>query len=136
MEVALQGSFVTLSGANNMKEKIPINYVRTYRRRWALTQKDLANLTGIECRSGVSRIEQGERLPSLEIAFALEVLFGTAPKTMFPHSYADVEETVMQRASVLHKGLIQSTSPRQKRKCDLLEDALSRATSPGNRTCV
>jgi DNA-binding XRE family transcriptional regulator len=112
-----------------MKSKTPINYVRTLRRRWALTQEELASLAGIESRSSVSRIEQGERLPSLEAALALEVLFGSAPKSIFPHCYAEVEEAVMRKASVLHEGLIHSTNPAEKRKSALLEGALSRATA-------
>jgi DNA-binding XRE family transcriptional regulator len=116
-----------------MKRKIPLNCVRTHRRRWALTQDELAALIGIESRTGISRIEQGERLPSLEYALALEVLFGIAPRTMFPQFYLEVEETVMRRALNLYEGLTQRTSPRQKRKSELLENALTRATRSGDQ---
>lgn len=113
-----------------MNKKAPLNCVRAHRRRWALTQDELAALLGIESRTGVSRIEQGERLPSLECAFALEVLFGVAPRTMFPQFYLEVEERVMRRALTVHEGLTQRTSPCQKRKSELLETALARATRP------
>jgi len=119
-----------------MNRKSPLNYVRTHRRRWALTQEEVAALLGFDSRTVISRIEQGERLPSLESALALEVLFGTAPRVMFPQFYAEVEETVMQRAYLLHEGLIQSTSPRQKRKCELLEDALHRAVQSDKHKSV
>jgi len=119
-----------------MRSNPPLNYVRTLRRRWALTQKELAALVGIESRSGISRIEQGERLPSLEAALALEVLFGVAPNTMFPHAYAETEEAVMVVAAGIHDGSIHSTNPREKRKCALLEDALARATRPAGIASV
>ena len=115
-----------------MNRETPLNYVRTKRRHWALTQKELAYLIGIEGRTGITRIEQGERLPTIEIALALEVLFGTPPRTMFPHFYAETEETLMQRALLLHERLIQGTSPTEKRKCELLEQALARATQSDN----
>lgn len=115
-----------------MNRERPLAYVRTQRRRWALTQKELGYLIGIEGRIGIARIEQGERLPTIETALALEVLFGTPPRTMFPRFYAEIEETVMQRALLLHEGLIQGTSPAEKRKCELLKQALARATKSDN----
>lgn len=119
-----------------MKKKPTLNYVRTYRRRWAFTQGEIAALLGFDSRTVISRIEQGKRLPSLESALALEVLFGTAPKSMFPQFFAEVEEALMQRAYLLHEDLTQSTNPRQKRKCELLENALSRAVQSDDYTCV
>ena len=113
--------------AERMKTKMPRNYVRTQRRRWAFTQEEVADLLGFESRTCISRIEQGKRVPTLESALALEVLFGEPPKSLFPHVYAEAEEALMQRAAILHEGLINSTSPREKRKCELLECALKRA---------
>lgn len=111
-----------------MKRKTPLNYVRTLRRRWALTQKEVAALLGFESRSVVSRIERGERVPGLESALALEVLFGVAPKAMFPHMYAETEEMVMRLAVPLYEATFQTTSLRQERKRKLLELAMHRAT--------
>ena len=116
-----------------MQRKIPLNYVRTQRRRWALTQEEVAGLLGFESRTCISRIEQGERVPSLESALALEVLFGEPPKSLFPQTYAEAEESLMRRAVVLHEGLLHTTKPREKRKRELLELALKRAVaSPAN----
>lgn len=115
-----------------MKEKVPLNYVRTQRRRWALTQKEVAGLLGIEDHACISRIEQGERIPSLESALALEVLFGEPPKLLFPHIYAETEEALMVRAAALHESFIHSIKPREKRKRELLELALQRAIAPSD----
>lgn len=111
-----------------MKKETPLNYVRTLRRRWALTQEEVAALLGFEDRSCVSRIERGERVPSLERALALEVLFGVAPNAMFPLMYAEVEEETIRQAYILHEATPQSSSLWQERKRKLLELALKRAT--------
>lgn len=110
-----------------MQRKIPLNYVRTERRRWALTQKEVADLLGFESRTCISRIEQGKRVPGLESALALEVLFGLAPRSMFPHLYLEVEEDVMSQALHLYEAIEHSTTPRERRKRELLEIALKRA---------
>ncbi len=116
-----------------MKTKMPRNYVRTQRRRWAFTQEEVADLLGFESRTCISRIEQGKRVPTLESALALEVLFGEPPKSLFPHVYAEAEEALMQRAAVLYEGLINTTSPREKRKCELLEDRVPGRGVRGNQ---
>ena len=52
------------------------NYVRTYRKRSGLTQREVAFLVG--CRNGaqVSRYEKRRRLPPLRTALACEAAFG------------------------------------------------------------
>ncbi len=125
----LPASFNPRNVAEDMKKKTPLNYVRTQRRRWTFTQEEVAALLGFESRTCISRIEQGKRVPTLESALALEVLFGESPKSLFPHVYTEVEDLLMQRAAVLYEGFINSTSPREKRKCELLKRALRRATS-------
>lgn len=115
-----------------MKRKTPLNYVRTLRMRWALTQEEVADLLGFESGTCVSRIEQGKRVPSLESALALEVLFGVAPKSMFPQLYAETEEGLMQQALVLYEATSHGTTSRHERKREALELALKRATESAN----
>ena len=105
------------------------SYVRTHRRRWALTQREAAGLLGFEDRAVVSRIEQGKQVPSLETGLALEVLFGVAPSDMFPDIFGEIEEHVMRQALSLYEATIQSSKPRERRKRELLEQALTRATN-------
>src|SRR5437879_2031593 len=52
------------------------NYLRTYRKRSGLTQREVAFLVG--CRNGaqVSRYEKRRRLPPLRTALACEAAFG------------------------------------------------------------
>jgi transcriptional regulator with XRE-family HTH domain len=113
-----------------MQRRTPLNGVRTHRRRWALTQAEVAALLGFESRTTVSRIEQGKHVPNLETVLALEVLFGVAPREMFPHIFGEIEEQVMRQSLVLHEATFQSSKPRERRKRELLEIALKRATHP------
>ncbi|WP_082884992.1 helix-turn-helix domain-containing protein [Bradyrhizobium stylosanthis] len=45
------------------------SYVRPHRRRWGLTQQELAFLIGVKSRTAVSRIEGSKRRPSLDAVF-------------------------------------------------------------------
>jgi len=78
-------------------------YLRTYRKRSALTQDELSSLLG--CKSGVSVCEY-ERLkerPSLETALACQAIFGVSVEELFPGIYEKVVNDVVQRARVMSK---------------------------------
>src|SRR3989442_14407584 len=59
------------------------NYLRTYRKRSGLTQREVAFLVG--CRNGaqVSRYEKRRRLPPLRTALACEAAFGVPVSELF-----------------------------------------------------
>lgn len=115
-----------------MEKKMPLNYVRTLRRSWAFTQEEIAVLLGFKDRSGISRIESGKRLPSLESTLALEVLFGVAPKQLFPDLYTETEEALLRRAYPLYEATLNTTTPSDMRKREALDEAMRRATQPSN----
>lgn len=102
-------------------------YIRPYRRRWGLTQKELTYLLGSKSGTRVSRLERQERQPSLATAFACQAIFGIAPIEMFPGLFAEVEEGVMRRAYDLHERLQGDPSKATRTKLDLLEDLRKRA---------
>lgn len=102
-------------------------YLRTHRRKWALTQKELAFLLGRKSSTQVSRLEKGKRIPSMDIVLACEVLFGLTPRSFFPKLYADIEEIVLVRAAMLYKRLDKETSRVAMRKKEFLSAALKRA---------
>ena len=114
-----------------MHKKIP-SYMRTHRRKWGLTQKELAHLLGAKSGTQVSRLERLIRKPKLFIALACQVIFGELPHRLFPKLFSKVEESVMQRAYQLYKKLEGSTSKAAKRKLELLNDVLHRATGKSN----
>lgn len=108
-------------------KKRPLCYLRTHRRVWGLTVKELATLMGYRSASHMSRIEHGIQTPGIEVAFACQVLFGIPPAEMFPHVFAMVEDKVMWHISEFHSALEGSTSLSGTRKRSLCEQALQRA---------
>ncbi len=83
-----------------MSTRLP-NYLKTYRRRAALSQDEVAFLLG--CRTGakVSRYEHMARRPSLETAWGYEVLFGAPERELFAGGYEKVEDDIRKRARAL-----------------------------------
>jgi transcriptional regulator with XRE-family HTH domain len=116
-----------------MKKKLA-NYLRPYRRRWGLTQHELAYLLG--CKSGavVSRLEGRKREPSLRIAVACFIVFGSPAAELFPHIATEVDEAVMARVWDLYDRLQGDPSRTTRTKLDILEDAIARAKDRARNT--
>lgn len=104
-----------------------MSYLRTHRRIWGLTQKELAELTSVRNASHVSKVENGKHTPRLEVVLACQVIFGIPPSDMFPDIYARVEDRVMRSIGQFHLALEHTTSPEGLRKRELCEAALRRA---------
>jgi len=77
------------------------NYLRSNRKRLALSQGEVAFLLGMENSAEVSRYENFERIPSLETALAYEVIFGMPLSEIFGGLYQRVEGGVANRARML-----------------------------------
>ena len=107
-------------------------YLRTHRKVWGLTTKELAALIGIQSASHMSRIENSKRAPRIEVALACQVIFGIPPSAMFPHVYTLIEERVMGNIGQSHLALEKTTSLAGLRKRQLFELALNRAIERPN----
>lgn len=114
------------------KERPALCYLRTHRRVWGLTQRELASLMGFGSAAHVSRIENGKRAPTVESALACQVLFGIPPSAMFPRAYEEVEERVIRDVYQRHLALADTTKPPELRKRELFSLALERAVSSSN----
>ena len=101
-------------------------YLRSYRRRWGLTQRELAILIGYRTHAVVSRLEQAGSIPTLETVYALEILFGTAPHELFPGLKAPVQEAVVARARQRYDELQGDSSRVARLKLDFFEDVFQR----------
>ncbi len=110
-------------------ERTVLCYLRTHRRIWGLTQRELASLMGFQSPAHLSRIENGKRAPTVESALACQVLFGIPPADMFPHAYDMVEERVIRDVYQRHQALSDTTSPSEQRKRELFSLALERAVA-------
>ena len=107
-----------------------LNYLALHRKRWALSQRDLALLLGHASRSVVSRLELGHGRPSLTFAIRCEAVFGVGVAELFPDLYEENRELVMRRAADLdrrlhgHGGVV---ADRQRR---LLREMVERTPNP------
>jgi transcriptional regulator with XRE-family HTH domain len=97
------------------------NYVRTFRQRYGLNERELAFLINQRSHTAVSRIEVGDRVPDLEGSLALQVVFRQPPHRVFPGFYELVEEGVMRRAVTLIAELAEDKSERSGAKRAFLE---------------
>jgi transcriptional regulator with XRE-family HTH domain len=121
--------FPTLSGwqTQTMKARKPLNYVRSQRLRWGLSQGELAHLLGWKHADVVSRIEKKHRPPTLKFVIACFILFGTAAAELFPDISASIEIDVMTRVWEMYERIQGYPSKKTKIKIELLEGAIARS---------
>jgi transcriptional regulator with XRE-family HTH domain len=82
--------------------RVPLNnYLKSNRKRAALSQEEVAFLLGTESGTKVSRYETGRRQPSLDTALAFEALFGVSVRELFAGRFQKVEEDINNRAALL-----------------------------------
>lgn len=73
------------------------NYIRTYRRKAGLTQREVAFLAGVRNSAQVSRYEKCRRLPPLRTAFALEAILKIPLATLFAGIRDSVDHNTAER---------------------------------------
>lgn len=96
-------------------------YLKTYRRRYGLSQRDLAYLLGCESPAKAARYENGDRVPTLKTVLAYEYIFKVPVTELFAGIYQEVEKEIPKRAAQLHSKLEEAPSNRKtKRKMDFL----------------
>lgn len=104
----------------------PISYLRPLRRRWGLTQRELAFLLGAKTHSHISQIEAVRTYPSLANAIACAIIFDTPPFELFPELYVEIHRAVLARADELYQDLQGNASRVTRTKLDFLEEVLAR----------
>jgi transcriptional regulator with XRE-family HTH domain len=80
------------------------NYLRSNRKKAALSQEEVAFLLGGIGQSKASRISRYEscsREPSLSTALAYEMIYGKPVQELFAGLYEQVEQKVARRARIL-----------------------------------
>ena len=80
--------------------KLP-NYLRSHRKRLALSQDDVAFLLGNRSGAKPSRHERFIREPSLAAALAYEAVFQRPVSELFGGLYQTIEKEVVARAKVM-----------------------------------
>lgn len=76
-------------------------YLRTYRIKTGLTQRDVAMLLGLETGSTISRTEKDHGIPSVLILLGYYVLFEAQPNDLVPGIIRDIKKVVCVRAPTL-----------------------------------
>ena len=100
------------------------SYLRTFRRRFGFTQKELAFLIGIDSRTVVSRIERSIRRPSFEALIVSVFFFGASPLELFPTLVSALHQAALKRANELYEELQGEPSKTTRAKLDFLEQFL------------
>lgn len=77
-------------------------YLRTYRRKTGLSQEDMAYLMGWVTATGISRHENGRRVPTLSVALAYELILGASVADLYEGLSHSAETLIVPRA----KGLL------------------------------
>src|ERR1700704_120829 len=101
-------------------ERILKTYLRTLRRRWGLTQRELAFLIGAKSGTIISRLERLKRIPNLPAALACLIVFDGTPSDVFPGIFTEIEEGVLRRATELYETLQGDPSKATRAKLDFL----------------
>lgn len=101
--------------------------IRQLRKRWMLSQAELAGLLGVD-QASVSRYENGDAPLSLPVALALQVILGCPMRKLLPSAYALVEEAVMRRAVELERSIAGKSDYASAKKQQLLDGMMMRAT--------
>ncbi len=104
-------------------------FVRSHRRKWGLTQVELARLVGLSSRSAVSRIERAERVPTTATIIACGIIFGIAASDLFPSLQKEIEETVQLAVAALQEELADPSDKVSIRKRALLTQVQERISN-------
>jgi transcriptional regulator with XRE-family HTH domain len=106
-------------------------YLRTYRKKFGLTQREAALLVGMETGQIVSRHESKLRTPSFKTAIAYQIVFDVPLRALFPEIYHEVEMAVLGRAEALQMTLkAERDTTRTKHKLRRLEEMIKMIESP------
>ncbi len=81
------------------------HYLRRYRLRAALTQREMGQLLGCRSSATVCQYEARKREPDLRTALAYQVVFGLPVAALFPGINREVEQEVLIRAGRLFEQL-------------------------------
>lgn len=110
------------------------NYLRVQRRKWHLTQGELAFLLGYLDQSIIARLEREERSVTLDVARACKVIFGDEPREIFPMVFESVDEGVLARLRQLRERLSgMRESGKTRAKLQLVQQAIERMTAVEER---
>lgn len=102
-------------------------YLRRERRKWGLTQEELAHLVGLKSRASISRIEHGQCPPTAHELLAFQLIFGMTALQLFPQLAFATTEIISLNAQAMLEANDTDSTLRATRKHILLRQILTRA---------
>ena len=91
------------------------NYVRTYRKKAGLSQRDVGLILGYPNEGQVSRYERFHSRPPLAVALQYEALFHVPVSTLFGGAYESAAASVNERLTAFEASL-KLPAPHRKRE--------------------
>jgi transcriptional regulator with XRE-family HTH domain len=101
-------------------------YLRTHRRKWALSQGELAELLGDMTADAISKYETLARPPSTELLIACEFIFEQPAHELFPALSFSIIRTIQRNAEAIRARLADKDDAQSARKRRLLEGIIIR----------
>lgn len=86
------------------------SYLRTHRRKYGLSQSDLANILGLVTELQISRHERSLTMPLFLTAISYEIVFQVPLAELFPGIYETVRQNVEKRLAEIEERLHQSSA--------------------------
>lgn len=109
---------------------ITTNNLRLYRKRAHLIQEDVAFISSIADYATISRIENGQAKPNLEVAIVYHLLFEMPVDTFFEDITASVKVSIVDRLKLRLENLQQNHSGSNvMKRIDFLQAVLARLTN-------
>ncbi len=108
------------------------SYLRTHRKRWALTQGELGILLGGISGSAVAKYELLTRQPPTEVVLGCEFIFNTSVEEIFPVIAAGVTAAIMLNAQTLLERLLAKPGRTTETKIKLLRSIIERVEAEPN----
>ncbi|HMJ91182.1 MAG TPA: helix-turn-helix transcriptional regulator [Candidatus Acidoferrum sp.] len=106
------------------------NYLRSGRKRLALSQDEVAFLMGRRGGAKISNYESFSTTPTLETALAFGIIYGTPLNELFAGIHDRLARDISERAKVLrHRVSFKATSRRSEKKRAAVESLLANAAT-------
>ncbi len=101
------------------------NYLKLYRKKSPLTQSDIAFLLELPDYSNISRYENGQRVPNIDLLITYHYLFKTPIESFFKLQSNEMLISLKQRIELLIKELEEnSTALHNEPRIQYLQEAL------------
>ena len=79
------------------------NYLRLYRKKNGLSQKEVAYLIGHKTTNSISNYERGNKLPQLTNLLKLEIIYRTPAAFLFHEQYQELRKKIREKEQRLQK---------------------------------